>query len=206
MFTYGLVDADYSTRLRAVADHSDGPIYMLTVASFRPDCGQLFGRDSILDPDSRYAPLELFSSVGANLCFMADVVAGLGGWDRVGVVRYPTRRAFIELAGRDDTKEWNAMKERRADRMILMGLVPSGDLPAAHSQRALIEIWHGPEPPSIAAGAVTEFRVEGTYIGDGRQWSGARYTAIDPGTALPLEPARFGYLAVLVEPVIERWI
>jgi len=206
VFTYGLVDADYSTRLRAVADHSDGPIYMLTVTSFRPGCGQRFGRDAILDPDSRYAPLSLFSSVGANLCFMADVVAGLGGWDRVGVVRYPTRRAFIELTDRNDTKEWNAMKERRADRMILMGLVPSGDLPAALSQRALIEIWHGSEPQPIAAGAVTEFMVDGTYIGDGRQWSGARYTAIDPGTALPLGPAGFGYLAVLVEPVIERWI
>jgi hypothetical protein len=193
-------------RLQTVADHSDGPIYMLTVTSFRPDSGQRFGRDSILDPDSRYAPLSLFSAVGANLCFMADVVAGLGGWDRVGVVRYPTRRAFIELTDRSDTKEWNAMKERRADRMILMGLVPSGDLPAAAAQRALIEIWHGPRPQRITNGVVTEFEVEGTYIGDGRQWSGARYTTIDPGTALPLEPARFGYLAVLVEPVLERWI
>ena len=52
----------------------------------------------------------------------------------------------------------------------------------------------------------TGFAVEGTYIGDGRQWSGARYTPIEPGTALPLEPARFGYLAVLVEPVIESWM
>ena len=206
MFTYGLVDAEYSTRLRAVADHSDGPIYMLTVTSFRPDSGQRFGRDSILDPDSRYAPLSLFAAVGANLCFMADVVAGLGGWDRVGVVRYPTRRAFIELTGRSETKEWNAMKERRADRMILMGLMPSGDLPATDAQRALIEIWHGPQPRRITDGVAAEFEVEGTYIGDGRQWSGARYTTIDPGTALPLEPARFGYLAVLVEPIIERWI
>ena len=206
MFTYGLVDADYSTRLRAAADHSDGPIYMLTVTSFRPDSGQLFGRDSILDPDSRYAPLSLFSAVGANLCFMADVVAGLGGWDRVGVVRYPTRRSFMELTDRSDTKEWNAMKQRRADRMILMGLMPSGDLPAAASRRVLVEVWHGPAPEPIAAGAATEFEVEGTYIGDGRQWSGARYTAIDPGTALPLEPARFGYLGLLVEPVVERWI
>jgi hypothetical protein len=179
---------------------------MLTVTSFRPDSGQVLGRGSILDPDSRYAPLSLFSSVGANLCFMADVVAGVGSWHRVGVVRYPTRRSFIELTDRQDTKDWNAMKERRADRMLLMGLVPSGDLPTARSERALIEVWHGPAPQRIADGVMTEFSVEGTYIGDGRQWSGARHTAIDPRTALPLEPARFGYLAVLVEPVIERWI
>jgi len=206
VLTYGLVDEDYANRLRTVADDSDGPIYMLTLTSFRPECGQRFGRPSTLDPDSRYAPQGMFSAVGASLCFLADVVAGLGGWHRVGVVRYPTRRSFIELGDREDTKEWNAMKERRADRMILVGLLPSGDLPAAVAQRVLVEVWHGPAPEPIAAGTATEFEVEGTYIGDGRQWSGARYTAIDPGTALPLEPARFGYLAVLVKPVTERWI
>jgi len=206
VFTYGLVDPDYAARLRSVAEDLDSPIYMLTVTSFRPDSGQHFGRPSILDPDSRYAPQGMFSAVGANLCFMADVVAGMGGWDRVGVVRYPTRRAFMELTDQEDTKAWNAMKERRADRMILVGLVPSGDLPAALSRRVLVEVWHGPTPEPIAAGPATEFEVEGTYIGDGRQWSGARYTSIDPGTALPLEPARFGYLAALVKPIIERWI
>ena len=206
MFTYGLVDPDYAARLRSIAVDSDGPIYMLTVTSFRPDSGQNFGRPSILDPDSRYAPQGMFSAVGASLCFMADVVAGVGGWDRVGVVRYPTRRAFMALTDQQDTKEWNAMKERRADRMILVGLMPSGDLPSALAQRILVEVWHGPTPEPIAAGTATEFDVEGTYIGDGRQWSGARYTPIDPGTALPLEPARFGYLALLVEPIIERWI
>jgi len=179
---------------------------MLTVTSFRPDSGQLFGRPSILDPDSRYAPHGMFSAVGANLCFMADVIAGTGGWNRVGVVRYPTRRAFLSLGDRDDTRDWNALKERRADRMILLGLMPSGDLPAALSQRVLVEVWHGSAPAPIAAGTATEFEVEGTFISDSRQWSGARYTTIDPGTALPLEPARSAYLGLLVEPVVQRWI
>lgn len=205
MPSYGLVDADYSTRLRTVPEESDGPIYMLTLTSFRPDSGQLFGRGYRQDPDSRYGPLSLFSAVGANLCFMADVIASAGGWDRVGVVRYPTRRAFVELGDRRDTREWNAMKERRADRMILVGVVPSGDLPAASSRRVLLEIWHGTAPDPIADGVVTEFEVEGTFIGDGRGWSGVRYTVLEPGTALPLQPARFGYEAMLVEPVLEVW-
>jgi hypothetical protein len=205
VFTYGLVDADYSTRLRTVADQSDGPIYMLTLTSFRQGSGQLLGRDFRLDPDSRYAPLSLFNSVGANLCFMADVVAGQGGWDRVGVVKYPTRRAFIELTGRSDTREWNAMKERRTERMILVGLIPRGDLPDASSQRVLIEIWQGPAPAPIGSGTATEFTVEGTYIGDGRQWSGVRHTVLERGTALPVQPARFSYEAMLVDPVLELW-
>jgi hypothetical protein len=97
------------------------------------------------------------------------------------------------------------MKERRAERMILLGLLPPGDLPTASSQRVLVEIWHGPAPRPIAAGAVTEFEVEGTFIGDGQRWTGARYTALEPGTALPLRPARSAYDAMLVDPIIERW-
>ncbi len=179
---------------------------MLSLTRFRPGCGQLFGRSAGQDPDSQYIPIPLLSAVEASLCFVADVVAGAGGWNRIGVIRYPTRRAFLELGDRSDTKEWNARKEERAERMIMLGLVPTSSLPVEHSQRGLLEVWHGPAPGPIAAGTAVEFEVEGTFLGDGRQWTGARYTAIDPGTALPLDPARFGYLAVLVDPVIERWI
>jgi hypothetical protein len=203
---YGAVDADYDMRLRAAADSGDGPVYMLSLAQFWSGSGQLFGRESSRDPDSRYVPIPLLTAVGASLCFVADVVAGSDGWERVGVIRYPTRQAFIALNGRSDTRDWNATKERRAERAIMLGLVPTGGLPSELSQRVLLEVWQGPAPEPIAAGTATEFEVEGTYIGDGRQWNGARYTALDPGTALPLEPARFGYLAVLVEPVIERWV
>ena len=205
MFTYGLVDPDYSARLRTAADDSDGPIYMLTLTSFRAGSGQLFGRNYRRDPDSRYGPFALFNAVGARLCFMADVVAGPGGWHRVGVVRYPSRHAFIELTDSSAAREWNAMKQQRAERMILVGVVPSGGLPAAASQRVLVELWHGPTPSLVADGTVTEFDVEGTYIGDGRQWSGARYTVLRPGTALPLQPVKVSYEAVLLDPVFEVW-
>ena len=183
------VDADYSTHLRTVADHSDGPIYMLSLTRFRPGCGQLFGRRNAgQDPDSQYIPIPLLSAVEASLCFVADVVAGAGGWNRIGVIRYPTRRAFLELGDRSDTKEWNARKEERAERMIMLGLVPTSSLPVEHSQRGLLEVWHGPAPGRLLRERQVEFEVEGTFLGDGRQWTGARYTAIDPGTALPLDP------------------
>jgi hypothetical protein len=204
--SYGLVDPDYEQRLQMAAGDDDGPVYMLSLARFRRASGQVFGREYGRDPDSRYVPIPLLAAVGANLCFLADVVAGPGGWDRVGVIRYPTRQAFLALSGRSDADDWNATKERRAERVILLGLVPVASLPVDQFIRGLLEVWHGPTPPPMGAGPSTEFDVEGTYIGDGRQWSGARYTAINRGTPLPLVPARFGYLAVLVEPVIERWL
>lgn len=205
VYTYGLLDDDYSARLRTAPSSSDGPLYMLTLTSFRPGSGQQFGRNHRRDPDSRYAPPALFGTVGARLCFMADVIAGAGGWNRVGIVRYPTRRAFVELTGRSEARQWNTMKEQRAARMIMVGMVPSGSLPVALSRRALLEMWHGPEPDPVAGGPAAGFDVEGTFIGDGRQWSGARYTMLTPGTPLPLQAARPSYEAVLVNPVFEFW-
>jgi hypothetical protein len=204
--SYGLVDGSYEKRLRETADEVSGPLFMLSLTKFRPGSGQVLGRNSSQDPDSRYIPIPLLRAVGASLCFVADVVAGSEDFDRVGVIRYPTRRAFVGLNDRSDTREWNAAKERRAERLMMVGMSPTGGLPVELSQRVLLEIWHGRAPDPIAAGTVTEFEIEGTYIGDGRQWSGARYTALDPGAALPLEPAKFGYLAVLVAPIIGRWI
>jgi hypothetical protein len=199
------VDADYATWLRAAPSDADGPIYMLSLAKFRPNCGQRLGWDSSRDPDSRYIPIPLLSSAGAALCFVADVVAGPADWDRVGVICYPTRRSFVEMSDGHDARDWGSRKERRMTRMTMLGMLPTGDLPAADRQRVLLEIWNGPTPEPVADGPAFAFEVEGTYIGDGRQWSGVRYTSIGPGTALPLEPARFGYQALLLEPVIERW-
>jgi len=193
-------------RLRAGSGLADGPFYMLSLTRFLPSSGQILGRSSSQDPDNAYVPIAFLRAAGATLCFVADVVAGSDDFDRVGVIRYPTRRAFIELQDSSNTKEWVARKAQRAERLIMLGVISGGGLPIGHSQRVLAEVWHGPAPEPIAAGTATEFEVEGTYIGDGRQWSGARFTPIDPGTALPLQPARFGYLAVLVEPVIERWM
>jgi hypothetical protein len=121
-------------------------------------------------------------------------------------MRFPTRQAIMTMNDHSDMKTWSAAKERRAESVIMLGLVPAAGPPVETSQRVLLEVWHGPRPSPMAAGLATEFKVEGTFLGDGRQWSGVRYTAIDPGTPLPLEPARFGYLALLVEPIIERWI
>ncbi len=206
MPSFGLVDTDYQMRLRDPASHADGPFYVLSLTRLRPGCLELLGQQSGADPDSRYAPIQLLAVVGATLCFVAEVVAGQGGWHRAGIIRYPTRRAFAELTSRRDTREWVARKMPRAERLTMLGAVPAGALPSGElSQRVLLEIWHGPVPPPVARGPAAEFKVEGTLVGDGRQWSGVRYTTIAPGTALPLEPARFGYQALLLKPVIERW-
>lgn len=194
-------------RLRESSGDVDGPIYMLALTRLRPGTDTAprglpaVGRDTLAE----FAPISLLSSVGAALCLAASVVASSPTWDRVGVVGFPNRRSFLELADRRDFRDWHARKEESIEHTTVLGTLPAGGLPAGDSQRVLLEVWNGPEPAPLVPAPATRFDVEGTVIGDGRQWSGARYTDIVLGTALPLHPARFGYQALLLEPVLERW-
>jgi hypothetical protein len=209
MPSYGLINRGYGQRLRAAASAADGPIYMLSLTKYRPDSElrqrgpDVIGRDA----DRRYAPIPMLSSVGAALCFVADVVAGSGDWDRVAVVGYPSRRSFLQLAARRDFQDWHLRKEQGMMRTTVMGTLPAADLPAeARPRRILLEAWDGPEPAHVTGRPATAFDVEGTIIGDGRRWSGVRYTAIAPGVALPLIAASPDYQALLMTPTIERWV
>ena len=68
---YGLIDADYVTRLRQAADRADGPIYMLGLTRLLPGTDTsprglpAVGRDVVTD----YAPIPLLASVGASIVF-----------------------------------------------------------------------------------------------------------------------------------------
>jgi hypothetical protein len=205
--TYGLIDADYVMRLREADGDADGPIYMLGLTRFRPGTDTsprglpALGRENVTD----FAPIPLLTAVGAALCLAASVVASSPDWDRVGVVGFPSRRSFLELAGRRDFRDWHARKADYLEHTTVLGTLPAEQLPEADSQRLLLEVWNGPEPTPLVPEAAARFEVEGTVIGDGRQWSGVRYTAIALGTALPLHPPRFGYQALLLAPVLERW-
>ncbi len=204
---YGLIDADYAMRLRETADDADGPIYMLGLTRFRPGTDTsprglpALGQDNVSD----FAPIPLLTAVGAAPCLAAIVVASSPDWHRVGVVGFPSRRSFFELAARRDFRDWHARKVDSLELTTVLGTLPAEGLPGGDSQRLLLEVWNGPEPTPLVREPAARFDVEGTVIGDGRQWSGVRYTAIALGTALPLHPPRFGYQALLLAPVLERW-
>jgi hypothetical protein len=203
---YGQIDTEYATRLRSAA--ADGPIYMLGLEKFRPDVEHGPMR-TVAHRETGYAHalIPLLTAARAALCFSAEVVASSGGWDRVAVIGYPTRQSFVELAYQPKFQDWHSAKEAHLERTTVMGILPVGNLPgpACSGCRILLEAWAGPMPALLAPGPVTIFDVEGTVVGDGRQWSGIRYTPIEPGTSLPLGAVAPGYQALLLEPTIERW-
>jgi len=181
---------------------------MLNLTRYRPSVpyqrhrgAEISGHDS----GSRYAPLGALAAIGARLCFVANVVASVGNWHRVFVVGYPSRRAFVAMAARLDFMNWHHSMSAGVEEAVVMGVLPTGMLPGQATSWVFLETWSGPPPAPVANGSVSEFAVEGTLVGDGRQWSGVRYTAIEPGTPLPLGPTPPGYCAMLLEPTIERW-
>ena len=214
MPSYGTVDHDYGMRLATCDPAADGAIYMLNLMKYRDEAhygpdghGGVSGREA----DDRYAPFDVLAAIGAAVCFTADVLEASEDWDRVGVVRYPTRRAFIEMQSRQDFQEKHVHKEAGMDHTIVMTTLPVAALPGkAKPRRILLEVWAGDAPPSVGAERATTsdvatFAVEGTIVGDGRAWSGARYTTLDTDADVRLAGATPAHQVLLLQPVIDRW-
>src|SRR5574341_1299590 len=85
--------------------------------------------------ENAYAPFESLAAVGADVVFLADVDVQLLGdspkWDRVAVVKYPTRRSFVEMQSRPDFIEKHVHKDAGMAQTIVMGCqpMPAPDLP-----------------------------------------------------------------------------
>ena len=136
---YGTVDREYGMRLATTPPDEDGPVWMVNLMKYRdiadyPDGAPADGPAiSGREADDLYTPLESLAGVGAEIVFGGDVDLQLLGdapiWDRVGVVKYPTRRPFIEMQSRPDFRRQHVHKEAGMQETIVIGCQPF-DLPA----------------------------------------------------------------------------
>ena len=202
---YGTVDRDYGLRLATCEPAADGPIHMLNLMKYREQAD--YGSDgeagvSGREADDRYTPVDVLAKIGAKVAFSAEVLDASEDWDRIGIVCYPTRRSFIEMQSRDDFREKHVHKDAGMDHTIVMGTLPVGELPPrSKPNRILLEVWSGDTPP----GDGVAFSVEGTIIGDGRPWAGARFSTIEGDDDVDLSRATPEHQLLVVQPVIERW-
>ncbi len=160
---YGQIDHDYGLRLATTQPDEDGPIWMVNlmkyhdVAQYEDNSSQkISGREA----DNFYTPLEPLAAIGAEIVYVGNVETKLLGdkrdWDRIAVVKYPTRRSFIEMQQRNDFKEKHVHKEAGMKETIVMGCLPV-DLP-------IVEIsetdWEDvPYPPSEDDGPIAVLHV-----------------------------------------------
>jgi hypothetical protein len=115
---YGTVDRQYATRLATTGPEHDGPIWMVNLMNYREVARYADGRESSIsgrEADDLYAPIDTLTEIGAKPVFFGDVEQQLLGrapiWDRVAVVKYPTRRSFIDMQSRPKFQESHKHKD-----------------------------------------------------------------------------------------------
>src|SRR4051812_33856381 len=115
---YGTVDQDYGLRLATCEPDADGPVYMLNLMKYREQADYREGGEAGVtgrEADDRYTPTDVLALIGAHVVFAAEVLEASEDWDRVGIVCYPTRRAFIEMQSRDDFRAKHKHKDAGMD-------------------------------------------------------------------------------------------
>jgi hypothetical protein len=202
MARYGTIDQEYALRLAST--EPDGDVYMLNLMAYRAEAD--YGPDGEKgvtgrEADDRYAPLEVLAELGAGVCFLADVEASTEPWDRIAVVRYPTRRSFVDMQSRPDFKAKHVHKDAGMDHTTILGTTPTAALPkTVPGDLVLLEVWSGATPAPIVDGDAVEFTVEGAIVGDGRVWAGVRYTALDEVPDLAVS-----HMAIALRTVVAQW-
>lgn len=160
---YGRIDPDYAKRLATTPAADDGPVWMVNLMAYRARADYEDGRSASItgrEADDRYAPVESLAAVGAEVALFADVDEQLLGetprWDRVAVVKYPTRRAFIDMQSRPEFVEKHAHKDAGLAHTIILGGQPLA--PPALPDNA--PDWSAvPHPPTASDGPVVVVHV-----------------------------------------------
>ncbi len=135
---YGKVDMDYAVKLATSAPEDDGPIWMVNLMAYREKADYADGRASDIsgrEADDLYAPLGPLKAIGAEVVFVADVDTQFLNmepkWHRVAIVKYPTRKSFIDMQSRPDFKELHHHKEAGMAQTFVIGCLPMDDIPFA---------------------------------------------------------------------------
>jgi hypothetical protein len=228
---YGQINREYGMKMFTMPPEDDGPIWMVNLMKYREKADYTDGREADIsgkEADDLYAPLGPLKAIGARPVFLADVETQFLNdspkWDRVGIVKYPSRRAFLEMQNRPDFKELHHHKEAGMAETIVCGCLPMPvpELPA--DAPSWDEVPHPPtaDDPYVVVIHVIKFKspesraematysdhagkvavpngvrlaawteVEGTILGDGREWDQIRFNVF---------PSREAFMKVVFDP------
>lgn len=191
---YGTIDKDYGLSLATRPPAEDGPIYMVnlmkyhTVAQYTDDAGvdkPISGREA----DDRYNPSSILAKIGATIVFVGDVTMNRAGdedWDRIAIVRYATRKSFIDMQTRQDFADKHVHKAAGMQRTIIVCCRPedaeldSRGRPKNDDCRHVLMVVRrtGDRPSAFALlPDAVNLAAEGTIIGDGRTWDTVQFIA-----------------------------
>ena len=162
---YGTIDRGYAIQLATTAPENDGPVWMVNLMNYRAVAQYDDGRKSVIsgrEADDLYAPVDILADIGAKPVFFGDVDQQLLGdtpvWDRVAVVKYPTRKSFIDMQSRPDFAEAHKHKDAGMAETIVMGCQPM-PYPQPPVGSVVVDWDDVPFPPTAQDGPVTVVHV-----------------------------------------------
>lgn len=197
---YGRLNRPLVERWLTLDRSRDGPFLAVNLMRYRPRAEYADARPTTLtgrQADDMYAPLGPLAAVGARLVLVADVLdqpAGEPGFDRVAIVRYPSRSSFVEMERREDFRELHVHKDAGMEFTIILAAEPPAIAPAPGRRGALVlrmrRLGPGTTPVSDPAAPepVLVARAEGVIVGDERVWDEVRIELVEEG-APPAAPA-----------------
>jgi len=220
-YPFGSIDIETASRWMHLPPEDDGDIWMLNLMKYKTvaDYGDA-GGPAITgkEADDVYAPTAILDDLGATVPLFGDVthqVADHVAWERIGIVRYPSRASFFAMQNRDDFQKQYVHKKAGMETTIVMGCVPlsvaapaeAGSGPVVMRVRRFAEGSEpGPDPAGVTP--VAHFAVDGVILGDGRRWDDVRFDRVDEGAleALAAIPGLADQVVVVVDPLLESLI
>lgn len=208
---YGRVNTEMIGRWLRVAAADDGPFWALNLMKYRDVADYGDGQPNAKtgrQADDEYTPREPLAAIGAQIVFAAEVDRVLIGdgtvWDRIGIVRYPSRRLFFEMQQRDDFKAKHIHKDAGMEFTIVMSCLPVAPFTGSTERHPFVELRVSAEADGVRAGAAA-FDVEGVIVGDERTWRRASFRWFDgdtgPDDATSVDPASY---VMILRPNIDR--
>jgi len=161
---YGTIDGEYGLRLAGTSAEDDGPVWMVNLMRYREVADYADGRETTIsgrEADDRYAPVEILGDIGAAPVFFGDVdqqLLGSPNWDRVAVVKYATRRSFIDMQTRPDFQLAHEHKDAGMAETIVMGCLPL-PYPTAPPDVVFPDWADVEHPPTAEDGPITVVHV-----------------------------------------------
>lgn len=184
---YGTINVELVGKWLHMKPQDDGCFWALNLMKYVEVANYDDGREAISGKaaDDAYAPLGPLAAVGAEVAYLGDVTSqplGSPMWDRVGIVRYPTRAAFFAMQERKDFKEAHVHKKAGMDFTIILACLPvSHDQSTGTAGDLVLLIDKGERDvfESVTdVGQVALFDVEGVIIGDERRYDRARFVRV----------------------------
>jgi len=181
--SYGTPNFEMLGRWMQLDATEDGPFWALNLMKYHAVAQYADGRPGVSgqEADDAYAPLAPLAAIGAVPAFLGEVLdqrLGEPTWDRVGIVRYPSRAAFFAMQQRDDFKVQHVHKEAGMEFTIVMACLPERYAPNASDAGTLVLVVDrggGSLEAVDGASSVASFAVEGVIVGDQRSFDRARF-------------------------------